>query len=133
VDHSWISPARKRFFSKKKDLHFAKASTEMCAGGHVLAAKALSPKTKTNRQGRQPPKGNHKRKYFTTTDKKDLSPALNRLMSQELQHGTTETAAIDLVDDNDDDDYAPPDWAHHTDGQEGTDLNTSKTNNNEES
>jgi hypothetical protein len=98
------------------------------------AAAAPSPKPKTNRQGRRPPKGNNKRKYFTSTDMKDLSPDLSSFMSQELEHGATAAAAIDLVDDDDDDDddddYASPDWAYR-DGREVTDSTTSENNNNE--
>jgi hypothetical protein len=63
----------------------------------------------------------------------DLSPDLDRFMSQELQHGATAAAEAldyDLVVDDDDDDYAPPFWAY-TDGRAETDSTTSETNNNE--
>jgi hypothetical protein len=55
VDHYWISPAGKRFDSKKKALlHFAKASTEKwCAGGGRTSAAARLSTSSSSRKERK--------------------------------------------------------------------------------
>jgi hypothetical protein len=53
MDHYWVSPAGKRFYSKEKALYFAKTSTEKCAGGRASSAARLNTSASARKERRR--------------------------------------------------------------------------------